>query len=848
MVRKQTTLGMGLSVVAGLGVASYMSGRRAVPSLSGSARVRGLEAPVDLLRDRFGVPALYARSEHDLFAAQGWLHAADRLFQMDMLRRMAEGRLAEVVGEPGLGSDRLMRTFGFGDLARREVSETLGADTVQLLEAYCSGVNAFLRSARRKLPVEFRLLGYRPEPWRPEHCLAPARLMALGLCGNWESELVRAEIAALFGEDVLHVLDDDAQARPFPPVIDPEVLGELATAARDATSTFGGPGGTGSNNWVVGPRRTQHHGALLANDPHLDLQLPSVWYEQVLECPTYHVRGFAVAGVPGVILGNNSTLAWGFTNSCADVQDLFLEQIDEQAGTYRDTDGSDKPLGTRTETITVKGGETVELVVRSTRRGPLLTDAVTAHVEQPVSIRWDSVLQPGRLVDAVFGMNRATGWEEFRAAVQHWTAPAQNIVYADVHGNIGFQHVGAVPIRAGHNGTMPMRGDDPAGEWTGTIPFDEHPWSFNPSSDCIVTANDRIVGDDYPHFLSCEWMNGYRGERIRTLIDQADGHTVQRQVDIQCDVHSIPGSEMRRLLRRLQPEPSTDAGRELLAALEEWDGELAVDDDGAIAWRLLRRALQHQAFGFLGALLPVFLGYSRTDTNGFWALFGRSTPRLLHAIANDDRALLEIGQKVVDEGRGGRARDDAPPEAGGWQPSSDWRECLARALDEAGRAWTGDGQVVRAHPGSLPKADRRTPLDRMLPRRRRYHRLKLQHPLGVVPGLASVANYGPFPVPGDPDTVWQQSGFNNPMNEHAQVGPSFRRVVDLADLDASVSVLCGGQSGHPASPHYVDQVQLWRDGGSRPAPFTRPAIERHARYRQVLEPDPLRRRRASAPA
>lgn len=832
MARRQTSLGLGLSVLAGLGVASYMSGRRAVPSLSGIVRLRGLNGEVEIMRDRFGVPAIYAHDEPDLMYAVGFVHASERLFQMDLLRRLAEGRLAEIVGEPGLKSDRLVRTLGFGELARQEIPQ-LTEQTRSLLSSYCAGVNAFLRASRRRMPVEFRLLGYRPAPWKPEHCLAPARLMALGLCGNWESELVRAEIAALFGQDVLQVLDDDADARPFPAVIDPEVLGELSTAARDATSTFGGVGGSGSNNWVIGPRRTRSNGALLANDPHLDLQLPSVWYEQLLSCPTVHVRGFTVPGVPAVILGNNDRIAWGFTNSCADVQDLYVEQIDEERNTYRDTDGDEHPLELRTERIEVKGAEPVELVVRSTRRGPILTDAVSCRVEHPLSLRWDSVLRPGRGVEAVFDLCRARGWDDFRAALSLWTAPAQNVVYADVDGNIGFQHAGEVPIRASGNGTLPRRGDDPDGEWAGTIPFDEQAWSFNPSSDRIATANDRIVGDDYPHFISCEWMNGYRGERIRQLIDAGDDHTVQRQVLIQCDVASVPGRRMQQLLERVEPSPATAAGAELLAALRAWDGELRADDDGAIAWRLLIRALQEQVYGFLGALLPVFLGYSRSDMNGFWAMFGRSTPVLLHAIDRDDRRLLELGQRVVREGLGGPAAIE--PDAG-WEPSRDWRACLERALDAAGARWAGEADAARSHPGSLPRSDRRRPFDRVLPRRRRYHRLKLQHPLGVIPGLAAVANYGPLAVPGDPDTVWQQSGFNNPLNEHAQVGPSHRRVVDLANLDASVAILCGGQSGHPASPHYVDQVAKWRAGEVRPAPFTRSAVERQARYRQTLLP------------
>ena len=836
MSPKKAKFGVGLGVLAGVGIASYMSGRRAVPALAGTVRIEGLSKPVEVLRDRYGVPHIYAASEHDLFVAQGYVHAADRLFQMDAIRRLAAGRMAEIVGEPALASDRLIRTLGFAQIAEAEISE-LSPETLTTIESYCVGVNAFIAANRRKLPVEFRLLGYTPEPWEPHHSLAPARLMALGLCGNWESELVRAEIDGIFGEDVLHVLDDDAERRPFPAVINTDILGELATAARDATATFGPGGGIGSNNWVIGPRRTATGGALLANDPHLDLQLPSVWYEQLLHTEGYHVRGYCVAGVPGVILGNNDRISWGFTNSCADVQDLYVEDLDLQAGTYLDTDGERKQLTTRVERIKVKGGATERLTVHATRRGPIITDALPAQVDRPLALRWDCILQPRRIVDALMTLNRAQNWEEFRDAMRLWSGPAQNVVYADVEGNIGFQHSGEVPIRAKGNGTIPHNGSDPDGEWIGTIPFEDHPWSFNPSSDRIVTANDKIVGDEYEHFISCEWMNGYRGDRIRSLIDESDGHTVDRQNEIQCDIFSIPGRELGKLVGRLSPQPTTENGKDLMAALVAWDGVSRVDDDGAIAYRLLIRAIQEEVFGFLGSLLPLFLGYSRTDQNGYWALFGRSTPRLLHDIGADDRALLELGAMVAREGRGKELRE-APGDARAWTPSGDWRECLARAIDRAGERYGGSApDPQRETPGSMPRGHRSSgPLDRLVARRRRYHRLRLQHPLGVVPGLSHVANLGPFPVPGDPDTVWQQSSFNNPMNEYAQVGPSKRRVVDMSNLDNSTSILAGGQSGHPASPHYVDQVSLWRDSQTRPAPFTRKAVEQATAHRQDFQP------------
>jgi penicillin amidase len=845
--KRSTSIGIGLSLLASVGVASYMSGRRAVPSLTGAFRdLAGLDGPVRVLRDEWGIPANFAESEHDLFFVQGWVQASDRMFQLDLYRRVALGRLAEAIGPDGLPSDRLNRTLGFHRIVEEE-AELLSPFARDAMQSFADGVNAFLRHTRKRLPVEFRLLGITPEPWKVEHCMLTSKLMALGLSGNWEAELARAEVAARFGTDVLQVVDQDANAMGFPGAISEDVLGDLAAATRDATGTFGAGGGIGSNNWVIGPRRTATGGVLLCNDPHLDLTLPSIWYENVLHSPGFNVRGFSIPGTPGIVLGHNGTVAWGFTNSCADTQDLYVEDIDDE-GRYLDTDGERKPLVERTEVIKVKGGEPEELQVRATRRGPLLSGVVQHEVESPLSIRWDATLTPGRLFDAVLEMNRATDWDTFRAATSNWTSPPQNVVYGDVHGNIGFQHVGSVPVRESSDGTIPTAGSDPAGEWTGTIPFEEMPWSFNPSNARIVTANDKLVDDDYPYFLSVEWMNGYRAQRIRELIDEADGHDVERQLRIQADVYSLPGRELIDALGPLHPRPATPEGREVLDALYGWSGECQVDDDGAIAWRLFQRSLQEQLFGFLGDLFARFLGYSRTDVNGYWSFFGRSTPRIIRDLKSGDTELLEVGARVHAQ-RTGAQRDVAgngvqPTDARGlgaplegWQPATTWKEAIELALDRAGRLFAGlDADTSRTDPRSPMRTNSRAAIDRLSPRRRRYHRLRLQHPLGVVPGLASVANYGPFPVPGDPDTVWQASTFNNPMNEASMVGPSHRNVIDLANLDASQAILASGNSGHPASPHYLDQVPLWRNGHARPAPFSEQAIERAAVYEQQFLP------------
>jgi penicillin amidase len=417
-------------------------------------------------------------------------------------------------------------------------------------------------------------------------------------------------------------------------------------------------------------------------------------------------------------------------------------------------------------------------------------------------MRWHGI-QPARVVDAMLGMAKAQDWESFRESLKHWSAPAQKLIYADIHGNIAYQHIGSVPVRAGHDGSVPLAGTDPRGEWTGVIAVDDLPYSLNPGVDRLVTANDRIVDDSYEHFISREWMNGYRAQRIKQLIDEGHRHTVRDQVAIQADVHSIVADQLIPLLADRELKPITSEGRSALEVLRAWDRELTPGSEGAATWRAFMRALNDETYGFLGDLRRLYLGYSRSGVNGFWSLFGRTTPRLVAAISLDNTSLLALARRA-------KPVDGLPA---GWVASGSWDELISRALDRAGMAMSSPGPLGRS-----------------------AHKLRLQHPLGVLPVLKAVANARVFDAPGDPDTVWQASAFMNPGNPHAMVGPSHRSVIDLADLDQSVAVLAGGQSGHPASPHYLDQLELWRSGRARPAPWTRAAVESQAAYHQVFEP------------
>lgn len=802
----------GVAGVAGAGLAVAL--RRPLPKTDGALPLPGLSAPVQVFRDRWGVPHIYAATRDDMFTAQGFVHAQERLWQMEFQRRLAAGALSELFGELTLDTDRYMRILGFARVARRE-AELLDPETRAALAAYVRGVNAFLGQRRLRLPIECALLRHRPQPWEIGDVLLLAKLMALQLSSNWQQELLNARILAAVGEERAAALDPVYRA-DHPLIVPPGATygagaGDAALTLADAARRFLHDGaGQGSNSWAVAPARSSGGAALLANDPHLSVALPSVWFENHLSGGDLHVTGVSFPGAPGVVIGHNEQIAWGLTNGTNDVQDLYIERFDasDPSGLrYAWRDGWEQ-AERFDEAIAVRGRAEPHIErVTVTRHGPLLgalagdapTMAATSGTgRQPtadvahelIALRW-TALEPGTTIASILQIGAATSWESFRVALSRFTVPPQNVTYADVRGNIGYALAGRVPVRARGDGRLPVPGWSGEYEWIGNIPAADLPHAFNPSDGMVVTANNQIVGDEYPYPFPCEWLNGYRAARIRELLEQSATHDAETFARIHTDVRSLPGLELAALAARLPAtSPLAEAAR---GALATWDGDLAPDSIGAAIYDRLRERLLNAVFAELGGALDLTVGIGGFAGMPARDYLRRSLPRVLAALAADDATLLGAGRA--------------------WQPllAEIWGATLAEL-----RADLGD--------------------DVTLWRYGKIHQVTLRHPLGAVPGLARIFNRGPFATGGDVDTVCMGHLPRVYAGAPFYVAPSYRQICDTGDWNRSQSIHATGQSGHPGSRRYDSFVRPWLRGQYHPMPWSRSAVEEVIEHRLRLVP------------
>ncbi|MEK6242888.1 MAG: penicillin acylase family protein [Pseudomonadota bacterium] len=754
----------------------YVYLRQSLPQTRGEIRLAGLTAPAEILRDHYGIPHIFAASQEDASFAMGFVHAQDRLWQMEMSRRIASGRLAEIVGAGALETDRFLRTLG----VRRSAEANLGmldAETRKLLDAYAAGVNAFIASDP-VLPPEFWLTGARPEPWLPADSIAWVKMMAWDLGGNWRTELLRMRLAKTLPLARIHQLLPPYPGEQ-PPVIadlkelygalerDAVQLAQFAPPKSESDPDFpGNNDGLGSNNWVVSGARSASGKPLLANDPHLGLTAPPVWYFAHLSAPGVNVIGATLPGVPGVILGRNDRIAWGFTNTGPDVQDLYIEKLDA-AGGYLAPEGA-RPFQVIDETIRVKGAESEKLRIRVSRHGPVISDVMHTALElaprgHVIAFAWTALADDDRTMQAALKFARAREWDGFLAAARDFQSPQQNIVYADIDGNIGFVAAGRVPHRKPGNdlkGMAPAPGWQAKYDWAGTIPFEQLPRSFNPESGAIVTANHRITPPGYAHFISSEWQPPYRANRIQQLLDATPKHTAQSFARIQADVVSLAMREM--LPKLLAARPRSEDARKALALLAKWDGAMAPERaEPLIAWawwRELTRAIYADELGdaFRANWLAraVFLG------------------NVLSGDAEHARWCDDVRTPVVET----------------------CEELLALSLDAA-----------------LANLGKRYGSDQARWRWGEAHLARHEHrPFGRQPLLARLFDIT-VPSPGDAYTV--NAGRNN-LNDEAQPfanrhAASLRAIYDLSNLEKSLYIHSGGQSGNILSPHYDAFTEAW---------------------------------------
>jgi penicillin G amidase len=834
---------LALLLVVGL-VAAVTVVRRPFPNVAGEIEVPGLGAEVEVLRDGQGIPHVYADTAQDLFYAQGFVHAQDRFFEMDFRRHVTSGRLAELLGPDALETDMYIRAMGWRRIAEEELS-LLNPRTLNYLEAYSAGVNAYIDShSPGQMALEYSVLAlngleYVPEKWTPADSVAWLKAMAWDLRGNMTEEIERAllsahhteeQIAGLFpaypydrhepivkqGAVVDRVFEQDATSgdtrlptRPALPPETVEALERLKDGLRSMPDLVGKGQGVGSNAWVVSGEHTTTGMPILANDPHLSPSVPGIWHQMGLHCREvdescpFDVSGFTFSGMPGVVIGHNQDIAWGLTNLGPDVTDLYLEKIEGRSYEY---DGRQRPLELRDETIEVHGREEpFTFTVRSTHHGPLLSDVSrqlsTVGANAPVgedapdrgngyavALAW-TALTPNRTADAIFMLNRASNWSQFRDAAREFAAPSQNMVYADREGHIGYQAPGMIPIRkSGHTGDYPAEGWSPANDWTGNyVPFDALPSLLDPDGGMVVTANQAVIGEDYPFFLGNSWSYGYRSQRLVQLLERQDKYSVEDMARLQLDVRNGFAPTFVPYLRDVfMPSQYLSAGQRLL---ERWNYQQTPGSQAAAYYNAVwRNTLE--------------LTFHDQLKESVWPDGGDRWFEVMRRLLADPENLWwdDIETETVVE-----TRDDILFQA------------MAEARDE------------------LVRRQARRPADWSWGH---LHRMNLEHQsvgqsdVGLVQWLF---NRGGYEVGGG-DSIVNATGWTAPEGYEVDWAPSMRMVVSMADLDESRWVNLTGVSGHPFHPHYVDQTDLWVEGETLPWHFSRDRVEEAAEDTLTLVP------------
>mgnify|MGYP003393149563 CR=1 FL=1 len=758
------TAALALGAAAG---AVYL--RSSLPLIDGRISVNGLTgADIKITRDINGVPHILAANAEDAYFALGFAHAQDRLWQMETQRRIAAGRLAEIFGDAALPTDRLMRTLGIRRQSERTLAK-LEEGTRRGLAAYAAGVNAFLAGRSGALPVEFLVFGITPEPWEPADSIAWGKMLAWDLSGNWGAELARFRLSRKLPTQRIAEFypphaGDVAQALPDLKALYHAALAAIPSAELAALAPHDGNEGIGSNNWLVGGALSATSKPLLANDPHLGLEAPSLWYLAHLKAPNFEIVGATLPGVPGVVLGHNRHVAWAFTNTGTDSQDLYLEKTDESGERYLTPDGW-RPFVRRDEILRSKSGKDEVMVVRETRHGPVLDGAIgpASRPAKPyvITMAWTTLRDDDLTAQALLKLESVRNWNDFVSVMRDWHSPQQNMLLADSQGNIGFLAPGRVPVRAADNdlrGMAPAPGWEARYDWTGFIPYDALPRALNPTQGRLATANQKIVPRDYPHFITSEWAETYRATRIDALLDREPKHSIAGFRAMQADVFSQLAAEFVPLLLAA-PASSTESStaRNLLA---KWD---------------------FAAEGKRPEPL-IFAAWYRELTRLIYAdELGDEFPRLWRQRPGFMRNALTSQQHWCD--------DITTPET---------ETCAA--------------QIARALSLGLADLKRRYGDDMSKWRWADAHMARGRHRPFSLSGLFRPWFEISVPTPGDSYTV--NVGRHDIANDAdpfaSDHGPSLRAIYDMADLDRSLFITSTGQSGNVFSPHYDDFADLWR--------------------------------------
>lgn len=780
---------LAIAAMAAAGFAWHLH-RRALPGYSGTVTVTGLRGAVEILRDRWGTPHVFAQSLEDAAYGAGWAMAQDRLFHIELLRRLTQGRLAEVVGPAALDVDKLHRTLDLHGEGRR-LLQRASPRARAMAEAYAAGVNAYAATLGGSLPVEFALLRIGFAPLAADDLAGVLPYMAFSLMDTWRMEPVYERLVEKLGPGRFARLFPDAAGgsmAAYPPSasLAPEVL----TAGIAAAERLGlAAGGGGSNNWAVAPRKSASGHAMLANDPHLGLALPALWYTLHLVTPELDVAGVTIPGFPIITIGHNRHIAWGLTNLMADNGDFFLERINPDNPRQVMHRGQWVDLVEREETIAVKGQAPVKLTVRTTPHGPLMHELMKGQT-QALALRWTiNAATDANELDGFLALNLARNWEEFRAGVARMGGVAQNFAYADREGNIGVQAGGRIPLRQGVAAGYRYRvGWDGSQEWSGFVPFERMPRSYNPHQGWLATANTAPFGRPAPFYLATYYEPRDRWLRIAEVLGGKDKLTVTDMQALQNDHIWFRARELAEKIREAYQEhpPADPDERAALKLFDHWKGEMEADSAAAAVFASFFPALFREIFA---------------DEMG--AELAQEVQALRNLQATLIQTVLEGDVTWLDRLN--------TPERESWAEVI--RPAFAKAVAE-----------LKARLGGEPASWTWG----------RLHTFEAAHPLGRVWWLAPYFNRGPVPVPGSSMTVGKMQYPHGTFKMNH--GASMRQITDFADINAALVVLPGGQSGIPASPHYDDGLALWLAGQYHPLPMDRAVVERHLEGRLVLQP------------
>lgn len=794
---------------------------KSFPQIDGTIQLTGLDAPVNVYRDAMGVPHIYASTTHDLFFAQGYVHAQERFWQMDFWRHIGSGSLSEMFGAGQVETDAFLRTLGWRKTAEAEWN-ALDADSQAILRAYADGVNAYIKDKpANELSLEYEILGlpilspdYKIAEWTPVNSLTWGKAMAWDLRGNMDEEIERAVM--------LKALTPEQVAQLFPPYPDdhPVIVNKIGVGGTAVSSSSATAQAfnyaelaldqlsynigllepilgkwsreIGSNSWVISGALTDTGTPYLANDPHLGIQMPSIWYQIDLQCEVknencpFQVAGFSFAGVPGVVIGHNDKIAWGFTNVGPDVMDLYIEKVNPDNPNQYEVNGEWVDMLSYEETIQIAGGKTQTLTVRSTRHGPIISDAFgplkntgdpedkdfvpfkdRSGVELPdnyvIALRW-TALTPSTPFEAIWGFDAAENWEDFRNAASNFHVPAQNLVYADVEGNIGYQMPGDVPIRRNGNGSIPVPGWTDEYEWTGYIPFEELPYTFNPAEGYIVTANNQVPPRDYPYLVTVDWDYGFRANRILNMIQNAPGKIdVAYLQQMHGDSYDAMAALFTPIMQNAGWKFDTKNESAAFDALQGWDYQDRIESTSAAVFNAFWRALlkntfnddmpEKRYFADGGARWNEVLRHMAQNPNDpFW----------------DDKTTKDITETMPDMMRKSFSEGVSELEEMLGKDVSKWR-------------W-GDLHASTFRNGTLGESG--------------------------ISLIEDLFNRGPFPTGGG-EALVNATGWSVQDGYETNWLPSMRMIVDLSNLNNSLTVHTTGQSGHAYHPHYDDMASLW---------------------------------------